>query len=1037
MNSFILRSKPNTIVDLVIEQCLANPYAVAVEYRNEVITYLELHRRSNQLANYLLDRGIAKEMIVPVFLDHSVNVVIAIVGVLKAGAAYLPIDPEFPQGRIAYMLEDADPPLIITNSSCAGKLADCTSFSTLALDLDWSLIQSYSAELPDHLPGKLNLAYVMYTSGSTGRPKGVMVEHSQIFSYTVSACEKLGLIKCERIGLLGTFSSDACLLALFGSLRCGKRLYVIDIKKMPGFRELVAYFETRALDCYKTTPSLMASFLQIKDVKRMLPSGRLLLGGEECAPGLITELNRLLEPSCALINHYGPTETTVAVLTYQFPREEWSGDVLLGQPLADTGVHILGDNIMPVPAGTIGELHISGSFVSRGYLNNPVMTAEKFIYKNIAGEEKRLYNTGDQVMMVPNGNIRNFGRADDQVKINGHRIELKEIEHQIMQSGAVLQCLAIAKDTRTGEKRLTAYIQPAENFNQSRLSAHLQAVLPLYMMPKKFVVMQDWPRTINNKVDRKLLSDLDSEDSLPVEPADKLANDVMGKLRGIWSKELGIMRIDENADFFELGGDSLQLIKLSFAIEDQVGVAIAPYELFDCLTLKKQENLVSSKLKAPVEVVSIDVSENTEASKVQMNLFIQHKFNPGESFPNVSAALEIKGEIDVDRLNDCFTRVIKYNESLRTAFILKKGVLQQHINHQFEFNLITHTATTNDVDHEIQALTSPFHFEIAPLIRAFVISFPDTRRFLYIDMPHIISDGESIKVILDELEALYNDNLDQSNKNQFRHYQKAASLYLESDSLKEDEQYWQGQFADEFRPVNFPARNPTTNNSRYAGVQVVTAFPSRLLSRIKEVVKVHRLTRFQLLYAAYLLLIHKVFDKQEFLVMVPVHNRQARAFQKVVGLLTNVILQKAQIDRSIPFLQFVKMQRKHMLEALKHQRYPVESLIGIWKKKGYDFKNSLKFFFGYHFHRDQYTFGNARLSLHIPCGNRENLPLSVAVFETEARMFIKLSSVDNVYSESVLVEIIQSFFDLLDRLSNDFADETLESILNTSPQQFI
>jgi amino acid adenylation domain-containing protein/FkbM family methyltransferase len=450
-----------TIVDLFEAQAAATPDETALVFECHRLTYSELDRRANQLAHYLRGLGVGPEMLVGLLIERSVEMIVGLLGVLKAGAAYVPMDTAFPQERIAFMLEDANVAALVTQSSLLASLPAGVPKPVCLDTFDWTaserLARSDARVHPEHL------AYVIYTSGSTGRPKGVCIEHRNIVNYTLGVSERFQFTPGMNHATVSTIAADLGNTVIFPALFSGGCLHVISQARAENQAMLSEYFNREKIDVLKIVPSHLAALQTGNNSDQVMPRSRLIVGGEASQRDWIERL-RLLSPNCEIYNHYGPTETTVGVLSYhvgaQLPTTP-SGKLPLGRPLPNSRVYVLDENRQPVPAGVPGELYIGGRGVARGYLNRPELTAEKFIPDPFSADPgARLYRTGDRARHLPDGNIEFCGRIDHQVKIRGYRVELGEIEGALREEGGVRDAVVSAYEDESGNNELVAYIVP-------------------------------------------------------------------------------------------------------------------------------------------------------------------------------------------------------------------------------------------------------------------------------------------------------------------------------------------------------------------------------------------------------------------------------------------------------------------------------------------------------------------------------------------------------------------------------------------------
>ncbi|WP_333416643.1 amino acid adenylation domain-containing protein [Microcoleus sp. MOSTC5] len=615
--------KNKCVHQLFEEQAERNPDNIAVVFESEQITYRELNDRANQLAHHLQNLGVQPQVVVGICLDRSLETIVGMLGILKAGAAYLPIDPATPADRKALMLEDARVQVLITQQRLAESLPK-TQVNIVCIDTD---IPAVSASYTPRASSD-NLAYVIYTSGSTGTPKGVAIEHGQLLNYLHSIQEKLNLPSGASFATVSTFAADLGNTAIFPALCSGGCLHIVSQERATDPEALGEYFRRHSIDCLKIVPSHLAALLTSSEAESILPRKRLILGGEAASWELIEEI-RKINPDCLIFNHYGPTEATVGVLTYQVYGEELKGiseTVPLGRPIANTQIYLLDSHLQPVPVGVPGELHIGGSSLARGYLNRPELTAEKFIPNPFGAPEAHLYKTGDLARYLPDGNIEFIGRIDSQVKIRGFRIELGEIEAALGQHPDIAQAVVVAREDVPGEKRLVAYFVSNQKQapNSSEIRRFLATKLPEYMVPWAFVTLKSLPLTLNGKVDRRSLPEPDSARAKlegtfaePRTPAEET-------IAQIWGQLLEVEKVGIYDNFFELGGDSISSIRIVAKI-NQAGLRVTPKQLFECPTVAELAavagTIETTEKLLPILPIQQEFLEEKISGKCQSFLF--------------------------------------------------------------------------------------------------------------------------------------------------------------------------------------------------------------------------------------------------------------------------------------------------------------------------------------------------------------------------------------------------------------------------------
>ena len=575
--------------ELFSERAKTHPDRLAVVSRKGELTYAELDAKANRLARYLEERGVGPEKIVGIALERSVETVVAVLAVLKAGAAYLPLDPSYPSERLRYMLEDAGVDLLITEERLLGRLP-AFSGAVVRLDSDWPEI----ALLPDAdlatAVHPRNLAYVIYTSGSTGRPKGVMLEHRGLSNTIDVHRERYEIFDESRVLQFASFSFDASVSEIFTALTSGSTLYVADGDMLLSSRDLLDALRNWRITNVTLPPSVLAVLPQ-----QDLPDLRVVVSaGEACPPDVAERWSK----GRKFINAYGPTEATIGVTVFDWDGRSGLANLPIGKPTRGSRIYILSPSLEPVPAMVPGEIYIGGVGVARGYLGRPELTAEKFIPDAFSGEEgARLYRTGDLARFLPDGNIEFIGRVDHQVKVRGFRIELGEVEAAMAAEPEVAEAIALALDDGSGGKRLVGFVVP-ENGGEVQgpeLRARLQKLLPDYMVPASILVLDAFPLTPNGKVDRKALARLAKEQTVLRTEFVDAKSEVEKQIAAIWREVLSLDRVGVNDNFFDLGGHSLALMRVHDRLESTFERQIPVVELFKNPTIRALASFIQGE----------------------------------------------------------------------------------------------------------------------------------------------------------------------------------------------------------------------------------------------------------------------------------------------------------------------------------------------------------------------------------------------------------------------------------------------------------
>ncbi|HYK02057.1 MAG TPA: amino acid adenylation domain-containing protein, partial [Thermoanaerobaculia bacterium] len=751
---------------LFAEQVALHPDRPAVVFGDQQLTYQELYDKSRDVAAYLRSLGVGPDSLVGLFTERSLEMVVGLMGILQAGGAYVPLDPDYPAERLQYMLEDAAPAVVLTQERLKAGLP-ASPASVIALDSDWSAIAQHARTTPHESLDDVtsaNLAYVIYTSGSTGVPKGVMIRHTGVVNLWNALENAVYESRSDwtRVSVNASFSFDSS-VKQFVQLLSGRTLVLIpqDVRQDAGaLLEFISHHQVDVLDC---TPSQLVALTGagMFGSTRHIPKG-FLVGGEAIDAALWRSL--VQRPEAVFYNVYGPTECTVDATVARIAAERPFPHI--GRPVANTQIYILDSHRRLVPSGVCGELCVGGAGVARGYLNRPELTAERFIADPFGGDpHRRLYTTGDLGRWRPDGTIEYLGRNDQQVKLRGQRIELGEIEAQLARHAGVQEAVVITREDEPGEKRLVAYVtSTGAALGPEELRSHLLSRVPQYMVPAAFVELEALPLTPNGKVDRKALPRPEAE-AYAHKEYEPPQGRIEESLALIWQQLLHIERVGRNDDFFELGGHSLLATQLISRIRTRFDVGLPLKALFEGGSVAQLAALIAKGAKndiPPIRPVDRSELDRLPLSFAQERLWFLNELEPGSAAYNVPGAVTISGELDVSRLEQAFNLIIARHENLRTVFPSEEGQAHQQILDRVDFRLeridLSHYAE-DARDNEAMDLcrtdaATPFDLANGPLLRGKVIKLHEHEHILMLNMHHIISDGWSLGVFINELAVI-------------------------------------------------------------------------------------------------------------------------------------------------------------------------------------------------------------------------------------------------------------------------------------------
>jgi amino acid adenylation domain-containing protein len=586
------------LVRLFEEQAKLHAREIAVECEGERITYEELNKRANQLARHLRARGVRAESVIAIILERSIDLVIALLAVMKSGGAYVPLDPHLPKKRVSLMLEECGSPLIITDQGSRAA-SDSADSEIVYIDSEWETIARESGDNLERTYSPENLAYILFTSGSTGKPKGVAVEHRQLLNYVNAISERLELPSAASYATVSTFSADLGNTVIFPSLCMGGRLHVISQERASDSAALANYFASHSIDCLKIVPSHLMALLASSTPENPIPRKRLILGGEASHWSLIDKIESL-KPECLIFNHYGPTETTVGVATYNVSRAERppsAATVPIGKPISNIKAYILDSELRPVPIGVAGELYFGGEGVTRGYLNRPELTADRFLPDPLTARPgARMYRTGDLGRYLPDGNIEFLGRVDDQIKYHGFRVELAEIVAALNRHPKIKNSVVRITRDKNGEDTLIAYYVSKEEIEMSELRSFLSDTIIEETLPNVFVHLRVLPLTINGKINYDQLPTLDEARQRTRREFLAPRNQIEETLAQICADVLSLESVNISDNFFELGGHSLLATRVISRIYETLKLEIPVRRLLEKRSIASLAEMIGEQI---------------------------------------------------------------------------------------------------------------------------------------------------------------------------------------------------------------------------------------------------------------------------------------------------------------------------------------------------------------------------------------------------------------------------------------------------------
>ncbi|WP_225835905.1 non-ribosomal peptide synthetase [Streptomyces sp. NK08204] len=931
-----------TVHQLVEQRAALQPDAVALEYGGQRLTYRELDERAEGLAQYLAERGVGPGALVAVCLDHGPDLVCALLGVLKSGAAYVPLDPAYPAERLRYMVQDSAAPVVVTQSAHAGLFTPGTAL--LLADREWPAATGTApaAAGPD------DVAYVIYTSGSTGRPKGVRVGHRGVVNYLHWCDRNYPPAPGARIGslLCSSAAFDLTVTALFLPLVQG--LCLVVPRPEPGrgvFDAAVDIVATGApISFLKATPShleLLTARLEQDGARHGIAT--VVAGGEDLTPALAHRVLALGTGDTAIVNEYGPTEATVGNVVSRTVSVDPAADhVPMGRAIDNTEVYVVGAHGEVQPVGVPGELLVGGVNVALGYLGRPDLTARRFVpHPFSADPEARVYRTGDLVKWLPDGRLVYLGRMDDQVKLRGHRVELGEIENALLSRSDVAAATVVVREDAPGDKRLVAYLVPAGGaaVAVAGLRAALARELPAHMVPARYVVLERLPLTPNGKVDRRALPapeghrpDVSAAFTAPRTPTERT-------VAGIWAELLGVDAVGVDDDFFELGGHSLLAARVASRLRRHLGVDVPHRTLFDAPT----PALLAAAVDAlgPGTSAAIPRADRSAGalplSFAQQRLWFLDQLAPGRAEYTIPVGLRVEGDFAPDAFGAALTALTARHEILRTRFVADgAGRPFQVVDAAREVAVDVHDARHLGAGaaREIlrEAAGRPFDLAAGPLLRAVAVRVADTEWLLLLAVHHIVSDGWSEGILARELGELYGAAVAGRPATlaplglQYADFASWQREVLDGPALDEQSGYWQERLAG-VQPLELPAdhRRPAERSGR--GGTVSFSVPADVAGAARRLAAAQGASLFMSLLAVFQLLMAKYSGQDDIAVGSPVAGRNRAETEDLIGFFVNTLVLRTDLSGDPAFTELLDRVKDTALGAYDHQDLPFERLV--------------------------------------------------------------------------------------------------------------
>ena len=931
-------SKSATLITMFEAQVEKYPDHIALVHGKESVTYRELNHRSNRLARFLrTNYDIQPDDLVAISLERGIPMIVAIMGVLKSGGAYVPIDPAYPEERKRYMEADCKARLLI----------DEQMFRAFEQDRE-----NFDVSNPNRVNRPEDLCYVIYTSGTTGKPKGTLIQHSNVVRLFKTEPGLFDFSPSDVWTMFHSFCFDFSVWEMYGALLFGGKLVVVpkETTKDPG-----AYLEllrSEGVTILNQTPSFFYNIAgrEVEEPESDLNLRWIIFGGEALSTGRLSAWHSRY-PAVRLVNMYGITETTVHV-TY---KEITTNDILndtksIGRSIPTLCCYILDEHLQLCPVGVPGQICISGAGLARGYLNRPELTSEKFV-SNPYREGARLYLSGDSGRWKPNGTIDYLGRLDKQVKIRGYRIELGEIEHVLAQHPSIETAVVTTLVDNSGAEALVAYLQGSTNLSLTEIRTFLAQSLPQYMLPSHFTEVEEFPLTANGKLDRNALphpeSLMMSDSTGYIAPR----TDTEAKMVEIWAEVLGQAeeKIGIQDNFFDLGGHSLKMMQVMARVDSVFKTQINIQYLFSGPTIERIAQYIDHLRATPSQqrnesaqsmIQPAGIQPDYVLSSSQRRLWILSKFEGGSAAYNVPAVYVFDGPVDVEALNHSFSRLVERHEILRTVFISSDGMEARQVvldtaelNVSVDFQIMDEDAEALLQDLLWRDSVRPFDLARGPLLRAGLYKVAESRYIFSLVMHHIISDGWSLNIMVRELLNNYQRYCEGNPEplpplpiqyKDFAHWQQKE---LKRGAFQKQKEYWLEKFSGDIPVLQLPADKVRPPVKTYRGATLNHHWDASLTEPVLGLAQASGSTLFMVLLAAVKALLYRYTGQGDIVIGTPIAGRDQLELEEQVGFYINTLALRTTFDGKVTFMELLRMVKTTALGAYDNQAYPFDTLV--------------------------------------------------------------------------------------------------------------
>lgn len=1035
---------PKTLDQIIDEQANKTPSCIAMTMGNQILTYQELQIQSSQVAQALLQKGLKKQERVSILMNRNIDAIVAMIGVLKAGGTYVPIDPNFPVDRIHFILQDSESTHIITNqkTNLPYNLPNISIiiYETLSKQIVTEQLQS------KHTP--FDAAYIIYTSGSTGTPKGVLISHQSVLQFIHSLQREYDFLEQQVHLQFASFIFDASVWEIYGSLLTGGRLHLLSDIERKSIDHFIAVIHEQKIQ-YCLLPTVFFHALtqaSAQQLEQLASLQYIFVGGETLLPEMVRNWHSKVGLRIPVVNAYGPTEITVCATTYPItqPLHTQQTHIPIGNPLSHTNIYILNEDGKLCPPYVPGEIYIGGNSLATKYINQPEKTKETFVQIHIPNiSETKVYKSGDQGRLTYDGQIEFLGRIDKQVKIRGYRIELEEIEERLLQHPSIQQVIVMVCQNENEPPKLIAFYKKLENgnvnINTRDLREFLSKTLPNFMIPDAIQHVDNFPITPSGKIDQKSLLavfnvTLENQDKIFVPPH----TDTEKKLQLIWGNILqkNSETISIGEDFFTIGGHSLLTVQLINRIEMQLYVKINFKDLYKYRTIHTCSAYIDQL--RPMEhnnsVMRVPEQANYPLSHAQQRLWFLYKKHPEYRTYDIPIQVHIQPGIQTILLKQALEEMIKRHDIFRTRFVEKDGVPMQYIQKEINLNIakvnIQHIAKKQQEQYRLKIIQeidhTAFNLEQGPLLRSILFTEKKYCFWLYINFHHIIMDEWSLQQFLHELFAIYEELSEHGiippTKPAIRYIDYVAwqNDQLAAGTWEQEKRYWRQALQDTLPTLVLPFDRVRPSLVSHRGDIFSTKLDKTDVSALKQLAEQEQLSLYMLLFSAYIHFLQQVSGQQDLVVGTPVTGRQHEAFENVQGFFVNTVAIRVHTAGASTMEALCKKVKEKCLLAFQHQSYPFDRIIkDVNPERGEHGNPIFSTMFSYQQDTIQqhYTY---RYQIHPVNKNISKFDLSLACEEIDGEILLHFEYATDLFERGTISRFMKQFIRTLQVLKMDF-----------------